>query len=89
MITFERINFKLTKLTFVGLISLIDPPKDKVCQAIQKCQSAGIKIIMMTGDQAATAASIAKKIGILTGKTTEDLIIDNPKLSEEEAFEKA
>jgi sodium/potassium-transporting ATPase subunit alpha len=58
---------------FVGLISLIDPPKVTVPDAIEKCKSAGIKVIMVTGDQQLTAASIAKKIGIFDGKTSIDL----------------
>lgn len=49
---------------FLGLISLIDPPREAVPDAIKKCKTAGIKVIMVTGDQQLTAASIAKKIGI-------------------------
>ena len=59
--------------TFVGLISLMDPPKESVPAAIGKCHSAGIKVVMVTGDQAPTAAAIAKQIGILTFKTNFDL----------------
>ena len=55
---------------FVGLISLIDPPKIDVPDAVKKCQTAGVKVIMVTGDQQLTAASIAKKIGIFTSKTS-------------------
>jgi sodium/potassium-transporting ATPase subunit alpha len=57
---------------FVGLISLMDPPKETVPFAIKKCQSAGIKVVMVTGDQPPTAAAIAKQIGIITMKTNED-----------------
>lgn len=49
---------------FVGLVSLIDPPRETVPDAIKKCKTAGIKVIMVTGDQQLTAAAIAKKIGI-------------------------
>ena len=65
-------NFPLENYVFVGLISLIDPPKETVPFAIKKCQSAGIKVIMVTGDQPPTAAAIAKQIGIITRKTSED-----------------
>ena len=58
---------------FLGLVSLIDPPRDSVPDAINKCKTAGIKVIMVTGDQQLTAASIAKKIGIFEGKTSVDL----------------
>lgn len=56
----QTFNFPLQGFTFVGLISLIDPPKDSVPYAVLKCRSAGIKVIMVTGDQPATAAAIAK-----------------------------
>jgi sodium/potassium-transporting ATPase subunit alpha len=62
------------KITFSSdLISLMDPPKISVPFAIKKCQSAGIKVIMVTGDQPPTAAAIAKQIGIIRLKTNEDL----------------
>lgn len=68
--------FKLpfaNEFEFLGLVSLIDPPRDAVPDAINKCKTAGIKVIMVTGDQQLTAASIAKKIGIFEGKTSVDL----------------
>ena len=46
----DKFNFKLENLTFIGLLSLIDPPKETVPEAIRKCQSAGIRVIMVTGD---------------------------------------
>ena len=58
------------EFSFVGLISLIDPPRETVPAAIEKCKTSGIKVIMVTGDQKLTAASIAKKIGILEDKTS-------------------
>jgi sodium/potassium-transporting ATPase subunit alpha len=69
----ENFNFPMENFIFVGLISLMDPPKESVPYAIKKCQSAGIKVIMVTGDQPPTAAAIAKQIGIITMKTNEDL----------------
>ncbi len=45
---------------FLGLISLIDPPKMRVPAAILECRSAGIKVIMVTGDQPPIAAAIAR-----------------------------
>jgi sodium/potassium-transporting ATPase subunit alpha len=56
----EKFNFPFKDLTFVGLVSLIDPPKDSVPWAVKRCRSAGIKVIMVTGDQAPTAGAIAK-----------------------------
>ena len=52
-------------LTLVGVISLNDPPRPKVDLSVQKCRSAGIKVIMVTGDQPPTAAAIAHKVNIL------------------------
>lgn len=69
----DNFNFPLENYIFVGLISLMDPPKESVPFAIKKCQSAGIKVIMVTGDQPPTAAAIAKQIGIISLKTNEDL----------------
>lgn len=68
--------FKLpfaNEFEFLGLISLIDPPRDTVPDAINKCKTAGIKVIMVTGDQQLTAAAIAKKIGIFEDKTSVEL----------------
>ena len=75
-------------LTFIGLVSLIDPPRDAVPDAIKKCKTAGIKVIMVTGDQQLTAAAIAKDIGIFEDETSVE-IQERLKCSYEEAVEKA
>lgn len=54
-----------TELTFLGLISMMDPPREESKQAVEECIRAGIKPIMITGDHKVTAAAIAKRIGIL------------------------
>ncbi len=51
-------------LTFLGLIGLLDPPRAQVPAAVQRCHAAGIRIIMVTGDHGATAAAIARRVGI-------------------------
>jgi Ca2+-transporting ATPase len=51
-------------LTFVGLVGMIDPPREEVEQAIAKCKNAGIRIIMITGDQLDTALAIAKALDL-------------------------
>jgi len=53
------------KLTMVGLIGLHDPPRRDIRDAIKQCQSAGIKIVMMTGDQKETAKQIGKAVSLL------------------------
>jgi len=68
-------NFPLEKLCFVGLISMIDPPRAAVPDAVSKCRSAGIKVIMVTGDHPITAKAIAKGVGIISEgtETVEDI----------------
>lgn len=52
-------------LTFVGLTGMIDPPRQEVYDALKKCQKAGMKAIMITGDHKDTACAIAKELGIV------------------------
>jgi len=68
-------NFPLTGLRFVGLMSMIDPPRAAVPDAVGKCRSAGIKVIMVTGDHPITAKAIAKGVGIISegNETVEDI----------------
>ncbi|XP_049736914.1 sodium/potassium-transporting ATPase subunit alpha-2 isoform X2 [Elephas maximus indicus] len=71
----DEINFPMEKLCFVGLISMIDPPRAAVPDAVSKCRSAGIKVIMVTGDHPITAKAIAKGVGIISEgtETIEDM----------------
>jgi len=56
-------------LTFVGLMAMMDPPRPEVAEAVLKCYTAGIRIIMITGDYGLTAESIARRIGIIQTPT--------------------
>lgn len=58
-------------LTLIGIVSLNDPPRNKVDLSVLKCQRAGIKVIMVTGDQPPTAAAIAAKVNIISDPTKE------------------
>ncbi len=72
---YENFNFPTNGLRFLGLISLIDPPRVNVADAVNKCRSAGIRILMVTGDHPLTAAAIARMTGIITDKKpTEELL---------------
>jgi sodium/potassium-transporting ATPase subunit alpha len=51
---------------FVGLISLVDPPKYNVPEAVRMCRSAGIKVVMVTGDHPLTAAAVARSVNIIS-----------------------
>jgi len=57
-------------LVFLGLIGMIDPPREEVFAAVQECKAAGIKVIMITGDHPSTAQNIASKLGIIDDKQT-------------------
>merc|ERR1719414_2026630 len=71
----DEVNFPLTGLRFLGLMSMIDPPRAAVPDAVAKCRTAGIKVIMVTGDHPITAKAIAKNVGIFSEgeETVEDI----------------
>ncbi|XP_077287532.1 sodium/potassium-transporting ATPase subunit alpha-like [Arctopsyche grandis] len=68
-------NFPIENFRFVGLMSMIDPPRAAVPDAVSKCRSAGIKVVMVTGDHPITAKAIAKSVGIISdgSETIEDI----------------
>jgi len=73
-------------LVFVGLMGMIDPPREEAKEANQKCQQAGIKTVMITGDHKLTAVAIAKELGMLKS----DVVLTGAELDEmsDEEFEK-
>lgn len=73
-------------LIWIGLQGMIDPPREEVKQAIAECKTAGIRVIMITGDNPMTASAIAKQVGLDSSGEIEGSQLDNMK--EEELEEK-
>lgn len=82
---FKQLNENdLNNFTFLGLVGMIDPPRQNARQAIQQCQAAGIRVAMLTGDHPITAVAIASDLGIcdkntqvVTGKQLRQLTESN------------
>jgi len=79
-----------TDLIWVGMMAMIDPPRQNVREAVVKCKQLGIKVIMITGDYEITAEAIAKKVGLVNTADKFEIIngqeID--KLSDEKIYKK-
>ena len=69
-------------MIFVGLQAMIDPPREEVKDSIKKCQDAGIKVIMITGDHIVTASAIAAQLGI-SGRAVQGKDLDKINLDKE------
>ncbi|XP_056682187.1 potassium-transporting ATPase alpha chain 1 [Monodelphis domestica] len=71
----DEMNFPSSGLCFAGLVSMIDPPRATVPDAVLKCRTAGIRVIMVTGDHPITAKAIAASVGIISegSETVEDI----------------
>ena len=74
-------------LTFLGLVGMIDPPREEARQAVTVCKQAGIRPIMITGDHVITASAIAEQLGILEGNQ-QALTGSELKAMSEEEFDK-
>lgn len=78
-------NFPTKGLTLVGFMSLIDPPRMTVKPAIAQCNTAGIKVFMVTGDHPITAHAIAKSLNIITHPTKAELEYEGKEVPEDYA----
>ena len=71
-------------LIFVGMVGMIDPPREEVKVAVEKCKTAGIKTVMITGDHKITAVAIAKALGILENEDEEITSSELEEMSDED-----
>jgi Ca2+-transporting ATPase len=65
---------------FVGIMSMIDPPRPEVRDAIATCRKAGIRVVMITGDHKLTATAVGKELGLLDGKDETTCVITGQEL---------
>lgn len=80
-------EFKEEKLIFIGLLGMIDPPREEIKSAVKKCRRAGMRPVMITGDYSQTAFAIAREVGI--AKDISEVItgVELSKLSDDDLFE--
>ena len=71
-------------LTFIGMVGMIDPPREEAKKAVEKCKHAGIKTVMITGDHKVTAVAIAKKLRILENEDEALTGLELDKISDEQ-----
>ncbi len=71
-------------LTLMGLVGLVDPARSDVPDAIERCRSAGMRVVMVTGDQKYTALNVAKEVGIADSDDTE--VVEGGKLDDFDAL---
>ena len=84
MPTKEEMKTIESGLTFIGMVGMIDPPREEAKKAVEKCKHAGIKTVMITGDHKITAVAIAKKLGILENEDEALTGLELDQISDEE-----
>lgn len=71
-------------MTFIGMVGMIDPAREEAKKAVERCKTAGIKTVMITGDHKITATAIAKKLGILENEDEAITGLELEQMSDEE-----
>jgi len=72
-IDLEKCVSEIGDFCFVGMVGIIDPPKDGIFNVMKKCKQAGVKVFMVTGDFGLTAVAIARQVGIFSSKDPDQL----------------
>jgi len=80
----EEIDSLESNLIYIGMVGMIDPPRIEVKDAVDKCKTAGIKAVMITGDHKITAIAIAKELGILENENEAITGLELEQMSDED-----
>ena len=81
----EDREFCESDMTYLGFVTILDPPRENVKESVEECYSAGVEVVMITGDSPATARAIAKQISII--KKEDEIAVEGKDIKNYEDFE--
>ncbi|MFX0010481.1 MAG: cation-translocating P-type ATPase [Candidatus Hermodarchaeota archaeon] len=73
-----------SNMIYIGFVTILDPPRDGVNESVKECYSAGVDVVMITGDSTPTARAIASQIGIITSE--DELVVEGKDIKNYESF---